>query len=111
VLSNLIDELDEIKQRLTDLETNQQQPSTPPAQPTSTTDIVLYYTSTACVECRPIDDKIESLQAKGYPIVSHFLTPTEARVRGVPRLYIPSQDKHIAGISNVSTYLALLLPR
>lgn len=73
---------------------------------------ILYFTSTkGCPECVKTDSKIRSLKDKGYPITVIDLDPTQTTIEGVPRLFIPDKNETVQGISNISTYLALLTPR
>ena len=73
--------------------------------------LILYYTSRGCTECEPLDAKIEEMKTRGWPIVVTRLSPQEAEVQGVPRMYIPSRDKHVVGIRNISSYLSSIVSR
>ena len=74
-------------------------------------DLILYYTSRSCTECKVVDEKIASLKAKGWPIVVTRLSATDASIQGVPRLYVPSKNKHVRGIRNCLSYLSSLVSR
>lgn len=83
-----------------------------PTPPTYTSnDLILYYTSRSCSECRSVDERIESMKARGWPIVITRLSPTDAAVQGVPRIYVPSKDRHVVGINNCIAFLSTLVIR
>jgi hypothetical protein len=74
--------------------------ATPPAA------MFLYYTSRGCEGCKDVDKRIEQLKSKGAPIVVTRLSPKDAGVTGVPRIFIPDSNRHIVGKSNCMVYLA-----
>lgn len=71
----------------------------------------LYYTAVSATEVAPVDEKIEELRNKGYPIIVTSLTPQQATVIGVPMIFVPSTGKKVIGISNCTQFLARQLPR
>lgn len=71
--------------------------------------LILYYTSRSCTKCKDLDDKIAKLKQEGWPIVVTRVSPQEAQVSGVPRVFLPSTNKHVVGISNCTVYLNSLI--
>jgi hypothetical protein len=74
-------------------------------------DLMMYFTSRSAPGCKPVDDRIQAMKDEGWPIVVTRLSSQDAQVQGVPRLYIPSKDKHVVGISNCRVYLSTLVKR
>ena len=85
--------------------------SSAPAESSGEDRRILYFTSTkGCPNCSATDKTVERLKAQGYPITVIDLDPTQTEIRGVPRIHIPREGRDVAGQSNVSTYLGLLVP-
>ena len=72
---------------------------------------MLYYTSREVTGCAGVDAKIAAMKNTGAPIVVTYLKPTQAEVFGIPRIFIPSQNRNVVGVANCEYYLASLLPR
>jgi serine protease Do len=70
----------------------------------------MYFTSKGIPGCEEIDQKIADLRSKGAPIAVTYLTPQEAQVSGVPRIFVMHENQQVKGISNCKQYLASLVP-
>lgn len=58
-----------------------------------------------------MDDRIQELKTKGYPIIVTYLTPKQAEIMNVPMIFIPSKNKTISGLSACRIYLNSLVVR
>lgn len=108
--SGIEERLAAIEARLDDLEAEPDEPSDPSGD-SSLENLVLYYTSRAAPDVKVVDEKINELKRKGYPIVVTYLSPREAELKGVPQIFMPYSGKKVVGISNCLFFLAQLLPR
>lgn len=72
--------------------------------------LLLYYTTKHPSErIRRVDAAIAELKGDGWPIVITRLDPQDTKTRGVPRIYVLAQDRHIVGVSNCLSFLATLV--
>jgi hypothetical protein len=84
-----------------------------PTPPTANVpgELILYYTSKDHPGCKAADESIAKIRAAGWPVVITTLAPRDAEVQGVPRVYLPYENRHITGASNIVVFLAGLTPR
>lgn len=113
IVNNNSTDIADLREKIQAILEKQQEPAKPPttdpAPKDRSADLILYYTSRSCTECKNVDAKIDALKNRGWPIVVTRLSPTDARTQGVPRIYVPSKDKHVVGISNCMQYLTSLI--